>query len=169
MSSASFCDFHGLAGSFRSSPSASTSVGTDLAGASTWNSAIAFCSVALNASAPGTRFHVVSRPSNSDVFAASPASGAKFSTLPSCSGAAPKPWLLCWLRLRAAISPYDSPSSGLKRLESHCTEPSGSFAMRSGDHAFQTTRFAFQTGHSGWNFGSAAALKASTASRADAV
>ena len=56
-------------------------------------------------------------------FGSAAASILKYSTIGARLRATPNPWLLCMLRLSAAISPYDSPSSGLKPSTSSLTSP----------------------------------------------
>src|SRR5438477_10786158 len=60
----------------------------------------------------GTRFHVVSTPSNNPFVIGGPASNLKYSLRSPRRGGLPTPWLLCMLKLAAAISVNDLPSSG---------------------------------------------------------
>src|SRR5690606_4385387 len=63
--------------------------------------------------APSTRVHVVLMPSKKSFSHRSPLTYLKTSNSSPREPADPNPWLLCWLRLTAAISEYDAPSKGL--------------------------------------------------------
>src|SRR5436853_6034116 len=113
----------------------------------------------------GTRFHVVSTPSNNPFVIGGPASNLKYSLRSPRRGGLPTPWLLCMLRLAAAISVKALPRSGLKAPASIVARPVGSkgkfrFEKKNGD-VFQTSRVGFQTSTkvncSGHFFGSLAA------------
>src|SRR5205814_7332648 len=125
----------------------------------------------------GTRDQVVSTPSNNSLVIGEPSSTLKYSLRAPRRGGLPTPWLLCMLRLAAAISVKAFPRSGLKPPASIVARPVGSngkfrFEKKNGD-VFQTSRVGFQTSTkancSGNFFGSLAALKASRARIAEAV
>ena len=125
----------------------------------------------------GTRFHVVSTPSNNPFVIGGPASNLKYSLRSPRRGGLPTPWLLCMLKLAAAISVNDLPSSGANPPASKMLRPVGSkgwfrFWKKNGD-VFQTNRVACHgfthASCSGNRFGSAAALNASWTRIADAV
>ena len=91
-----------------------------------------------------TRDQVVSTPSKSELVIGWPSSSLKYSFRAPRRGGLPTPWLLCMLRLAAAISVYAFPRSGLKPPASKTVRPVGSngrfrFEKKNGD-VFQTSR-----------------------------
>ena len=88
-----------------------TSAAIDAAGWAGSKLAIAFATRSSIRAPPGNRRHEWSNPSRIDVrvgagaFASASASMRKYSTIGARDRATPKPWLLCMLRLSAAISP----------------------------------------------------------------
>ncbi len=121
MSSRCFSARQPASGISPSAPSAATSAGTDAEGAAGSNFAVALSTRPRSFVAPEKRFNVTSSPSRIPrsgfppgcSFGSAEASSLKYSTIGVRVRATPNPWLLCMLRLSAAISPYDSPSSGL--------------------------------------------------------
>src|SRR5438552_19119044 len=113
----------------------------------------------------GTRDQVVSTPSKIAPVIGWPSKNLKYSFRAPRRGGLPTPWLLCMLRLAAAISVKALPRSGLKAPASIVARPVGSkdkfrFEKKNGD-VFQTSRVGFQTSTkancSGNFFGSLAA------------
>src|SRR5437588_12572322 len=111
------------------------------------------------------RDQVVSIPSKSELVIGCPSKTLKYSFRAPRRGGLPTPWLLCMLRLAAAISVKALPRSGLKPPASIVARPVGSngkfrFEKKNGD-VFQTSRVGFQTSAkvncSGKRFGSPAA------------
>ena len=165
--------FSPLASSLRNS----SNLGTDADGSAAEKVARSCFTFSAITSDFGTRFHVVSMPLNNTSVIGVPSSSLKYSLRAPRRGGLPTPWLLCMLRLAAAISVKALPSSGLKPPASSVARPAGSngifrFWKKNGE-VFQTSRVGFQTSTeascSGKRFGSAAAVKASRARIADDV
>src|SRR6059058_2460709 len=124
-----------------------------------------------------TRDQFVSMPSKRELVMGCPSNSLKYSFRAPRRGGLPTPWLLCMLRLAAAISVYALPRSGLYPPASETVKPVGSngrlrFVKKKGD-VFQTNRVArhgfTNASCSGKRFGSAAAANASRAKIAEAV
>src|SRR5947207_4792700 len=143
----------------------SNNFGMDGAGSAGRNVARSCFTFSAIASDFETRDHVVSTPSNNSLVIGAPSSTLKYSFRAPRLGGLPTPWLLCMLRLAAAISVKALPRSGLKPPASIVARPVGSngkfrFEKKNGD-VFQTSRVGFQTSTkescSGKRFGSPAA------------
>src|SRR6202521_1935802 len=126
----------------------SNNFGTDAAGSAGTNVARSCFACSAIASDFGTRDHAVSTPSNNPLVIGAPSSTLKYSLRAPRLGGLPTPWLLCMLRLAAAISVKALPRSGLKPPASIVAKPVGSqgkfrFEKKNGD-VFQTSRVGFQ-------------------------
>src|SRR6202011_2931751 len=153
------------------------SFGTEAAGSAGTNAATTCFTFSAIASDFGTRDQVVSTPSKRPFVIGAPSSTLKYSFRAPRRGGLPTPWLLCMLRLAAAISVKALPRSGLKPPASIVAKPVGSkgkfrFEKKNGD-VFQTSRVGFQASTkancSGKRLGSPAAWNASRARIAEAV
>src|SRR5213075_1086114 len=95
-----------------------------------------------------TRDQLVSTPSKSALVMGSPSNSLKYSLRAPRRGGLPTPWLLCMLKLAAAISVKALPRSGSKPPTSIVARPVGlkgtfRFEKKKGD-VFQTSRVGFQ-------------------------
>ena len=105
--------FHGLSGKRSSSSRASSNAAMARSGYAERKLLRARASAASSLAEPGTRDQSVTTPSSGECSIGSPASTLKYSSAGPRWLAAPKPWLLCMLRLSAASSPHDKPRCGL--------------------------------------------------------
>jgi hypothetical protein len=112
-SSCRFASSHGSGESVFIAACAARSFGRTDAGSRGSYARSASARRAPTASPPLIRDHDVSIPSNGSAVAGSPSRRTRsFVSRPRRSDE-PKPWLLCWLRLSAAVSVYDRPRKGL--------------------------------------------------------